>query len=493
MLCVCGQASADPIRVRHRIRLQVLEKQLQYAVDDSTDFNNLSQGQTFLTSGPITVTIRGFNPLTTNASVTVDDAADPTHETLGTLVKALLDMSSILGADVGDKVGAALKANSESSSAQVKSIIESLGDPRVSERFTKSTATPSCTGEQDEAAKAVTDLYRALNAKVWSEGALKEKTDEWVSAINEGLRKKDAMGADVLTTVARLVQDFIGSKDEAHTLSGAITELQRAQKVIEDALNKKAPSPCDESVSYIYALAELGSSRDRLQRFVGLRKVVTDIHTSLASYAEPAKRDGTFTGDLVVRHSVEPTASAMRTVGVKVSTLKYDVSTGSIAVSTDIGPAATMVIRRYSSWVPEIGVGVTFSNVTRPSYGTAMNDAGKIVIAEGQTDSSSIDPTIMVNFSCGFCGTGPLRPMFQVGASTSTSSPAVFIGAGIRLAETAKGAFAIGAGFVLPWARQLKDDSPVGTIIDGTADLDAHLEWRRLSGTYVYWNLQYKF
>ena len=151
-----------------------------------------------------------------------------------------------------------------------------------------------------------------------------------------------------------------------------------------------------------------------------------------------------------------------------------------------------MVVRKYAPWVPEIGAGLTFAKVKRQKFGTGTNDAGKTVISEADPDESSIDPTLMMNFLCGFCGASGFTPMFQVGTSTSKSTPAIFLGGGIRLLPTSKGDVALGVGYVIPFAKQLKGDAAVGDPIEGTADLENKLEWQRVKGA-VYVNLQYKF
>jgi hypothetical protein len=83
--------------------------------------------------------------------------------------------------------------------------------------------------------------------------------------------------------------------------------------------------------------------------------------------------------------------------------------------------------------------------------------------------------------------------MFQIGASTSKDMPAILVGGGVRIVGTTKGNFTLGAGFAVPWAKQLKHGITPGTVIDGTAELDKNLEWRLVSGAHAYVNIQYVF
>jgi hypothetical protein len=138
-------------------------------------------------------------------------------------------------------------------------------------------------------------------------------------------------------------------------------------------------------------------------------------------------------------------------------------------------------------------VGMTYAFVTRPKYGTGKNAAGETVIAVADSESGNLDPSIVANMVCGVCGFSAVTPMFQIGVTTAKTTPAIFLGGGFRVLPTAKGEFAVGAGFALPWVRLLKPGVELGKVVAGTAELENNLEWRLLPRRHYYLNLQYKF
>ena len=218
------------------------------------------------------------------------------------------------------------------------------------------------------------------------------------------------------------------------------------------------------------------------------------MRAALASAAHVTRWAEGAPSDFIVKHSVEPTRSTMRKVTVTFSRLTYTTlgTTGSVATKKQDVAKGSFVVRRYARLIPEIGVGLAYSKVKRPRFGTAVDAAGKTVIAEAVPEEGSLDPSLLVNFICGLCPDWTLSPMVQVGVSTSKTSPALFLGGGFRLFGLGKGDFAFSAGGALPFARQLKDGVSPGKIIDSAAALEAELTWRPAKWGW-YGVLQYKF
>jgi len=505
VLCVTGwqeptaaQGALGDTRVKNRIRLQVVDATdgpkkatVQFAVDSTQDFNSLAADKTFLATGPIVITVRRFNPLTTSVTVTVNDAADPTHATMGKLVESLLGMATVLGAKIEGAAGLdglKLRLN------------------RVAEDTLGRDAASTCKAS-DEVGEVIEALDGSLFDPIWSAGELRKQTTGWGRTIDSKF-KGGANGPAAIDAARQVLETYLGAESEptndktlkwaassSSNLTEALAKVNFAIRTLDDALAKKNPTPCDKVAQEQYRVLRLTNPYERRHRLTEIHKTVAAIRDSLDTYATPARWSVSDMAEFIAKDSIEPTSSTMKNVTVGFSSLTYDVTqpTGALTVRKEDLTSAKVVVRRYVAWIPEIGVGLTFSTVNRPTYGTGTNDAGQTVITPGPIDSYSIDPTIMVNLICGFCGLNSVTPMFQIGTSTSKTTPAIFLGGGFRLAATAKGDFAFGIGWVLPWAKQLKSGVEPGKVIDGTADLQTNLEWRRITGQHVYVNLQYKF
>jgi hypothetical protein len=148
------------------------------------------------------------------------------------------------------------------------------------------------------------------------------------------------------------------------------------------------------------------------------------------------------------------------------------------------------VVKQYSWFVPEIGVGATFMTFQSPRYATTKNAAGQTVVGES-FDDLTVEPTVMLNFVVRSYPGAFVTPMAQVGVSTSKETPTFFLGGGLRFLHVGKGDFAFSAGWAFPWVRQLNELN-VGDEVGGMKDIEDDLTFKRF-GTHVYYALQYKF
>src|SRR5205823_1255817 len=101
----------------------------------------------------------------------------------------------------------------------------------------------------------------------------------------------------------------------------------------------------------------------------------------------------------------------------------------------------------------------------------------------------SANPAIMVNFVCR-CAGG--LPMLQIGAATSKDLPAFLMGGGIRLFGLGKGDFGLTYGAMMGWYKDL-NKLQVGSVINGTKDIDSDLAFIGKPHIKSYFAIQYKF
>lgn len=466
-------------RVRQRISLSTSTRVeaggqvpvVKYRLDgQAAEYHELANDQEFLSSGPIALTIRQFNPLRTAVTVSLDDAADPTFASMTQLVESLLGLSGVLGAGLPGK---------DTPKTKARTLADEESCPAL-----------------DEAEEVQTELVTALYRNpIWTPKRLTAEIETWASSIDEVFADGKS-GPSAIGAALALADAFIGKNETAPgSLSLAVNQAEVLIKKIDAALDVPADDECAKSALRVYEQLRLTNPHERLQRLKAIYQSVVGIRNLLSTYARQGQWSTVEPGEFIVRDSIQASADTMKKVTVAFSTVSYgaDPQTGTLTGTKKPLSSARLVVRRYQAWVPEIGVGLTYARVQRPKYGTGKNAVGETVIAEAPPDDSQFAPTLMVNFLCGFCPAAALTPMIQIGASTSKDAPALFLGGGIRLLPTSKGDFAVGVGWVLPFARQLKSSSAVGKVIAGTAELDSNLEWQRVSGTHVYVNLQYKF
>ncbi len=478
-----AQAKPDQARVRHRVRLEVVKTEnkavVKYTVDEAPEFNELREGATFLTGGPIVLTLRQFNPLTTQVTVTVNDADDPTYEVMGKLVESLLGMAATLGAKVSD---AAQTALDNKLSATLMLVL-----PPGS--------TETCDAEKKAVSSLTAELESSLFDPMWGPSELQGQIADWQRTIEDEYLA-GRTGAAAMNTARQKVAAFLGlTKQRDTTLAELLAKADHAIATLDAVLAKENPTACESAALGEYRMLRLTNPYERRRVLGEIQKTVKEIHDLLDGYARMNRWSTSQPTEFIIRDSIEPTSSVMKNISVTFTDVSYSVpaSTGLLSAKRTDLVSTKMTVRRYLAWVPEIGVGLTYSRVTRKTYGTGKNDAGQTIITQGPESTQNVDPTVLVNFTCGFCALSPVTPMFQVGTSTSKDTQAIFLGGGFKFADTPKGAFAVGIGWALPFAKQLKPGVELNTVIDGTADLEKNLEWARIPGQHFYLNIQYKF
>jgi hypothetical protein len=470
-------------RVKQRVGLSLGEESVVKSAIDGGDYHSLAADGVFLASGPIKVTVRRFNPLATQIGVLVNDMDDPTHATLSKLVEGLLATATVIGGKVPEAVSIESAGKKASEDQAFTAFARSLGHTNVTPQLVQDICPSLSTAEtfvETVAALIADDQWGAKNVG--------REIADWSKAIQEGF--------DAGSGPKGIAAGHAAGDEYLRTRKAALNELAMAVKRIDAALATITPDDaCKASTLRVYQQLRLSIVYDRLHAFTRTYETLVALHDGLERYRNSDLWDTDREGkelDFAIRDSIAPTRAKMKQITVTFQTLSYDVdaASSSIAVKKKDSGSAKFIVQKYAPWVPEIGAGVTFTVVSRKQYGTGTSD-GKTVITEKDPDTSNVDPSVMVNMLCGFCGFSGFTPMFQVGASTSKTTPAVFVGGGFRILATTKGDVAVGGGWAIAFNKELKDGVKPGDAIGGTAELDQKLGWRRVNGTYLI--LQYKF
>jgi len=488
-------------RVRSNIRVTAQSKTIRYSVDgDDDSIGNKADGVVLRTTGPVKVTYPHLNPLAVQASASTSAVDDPQHAAIVQLVQALAALPGIVkpAAPAGAPVNV------------------SFAGARVGDKDTCNVSTAKDT--------FVAVRSTLLDDNGYSAKGLKGKFENWRNAIGKALQSNSGPDA-VMAGVDQLsndLEELTARVDCAQKAVDAIPDVKPPEKTPEhmayDNLttavvgqlagkaadrartsNKKAldaahaaaeaaDAAASEERQY-YDLLLVSGAPQRLNALKKLQATLTDLKDTLTkTYAEPSNwLNGT---DYVLALDVTPTAEKMQRVTIKAVNVSVETSDDVLTISTSDAAAASMDVQLDSTFVAEVGIGVTFGFVTRPKYGTGTNADGQTVVAPATPDSVSVDPTVMVNFVPR--GVTGAVPIIQVGASTSKTSPAVLLGGGWRMPGGPKGAFVIGVGAMFAWVKDLQQ-LHVGSVITGTKDIESDLGFDPQPKVRWYFNLQYKF
>ena len=180
-------------------------------------------------------------------------------------------------------------------------------------------------------------------------------------------------------------------------------------------------------------------------------------------------------------------------VTIKVGAVGFSVTDDSgISSKSTADAAAVFGLRQHRPLIPEIAVGAIIADLRRPKYVVGKDDAGATIVARGAAEEVPLGAAVMANLV--------LRqdlafgaPMLQLGGLPSKDAPGIFAGAGLRFFAR----FAIGAGVVRWWAKDLRVDEKdptllaVGKPVATQKEIEDKLAWVPRNTFYI--SLQYSF
>ena len=253
-------------------------------------------------------------------------------------------------------------------------------------------------------------------------------------------------------------------------------QLQRPPGATSNFSCRKPSSRCSAQATWSARILEL----DELARDLDA------LHKALTPFGDK----NNWEDDAYIFERVTPQADKIQTLAVKVATVTLSsVATDGIVrtVGKDLA-SASVVIRGYRTFAPEIGAGLVVSSIRRPTYGTTTNAEGATVVARKDDEDISLSGALMLNGVCR-CGMQSFAyPMFQVGALIDTKTPGILFGAGLRFLRPSHLGLATGAA--LTWIKDL-DTLSVGSPVGGTTDIENDLQFKPT--VKLYFTLQYTF
>lgn len=445
---------APVVKANLRLRLSPGTKTVQWAADGDGTFRGLDASSLFLTRSSIYITYPALNPLRTQATASAVAADDPAFTTVTKLIESITTLSTTIAPPAASK-----------------------GMPPPG--YVPPPPPPECS----DATSDIELLRGALYGESTSPKTVSVAIKGWIDAIDQSF----AAGAEGTTAMQAGIAAISKS---AESFTANANDASAKWKVIVGCISK-AP----DSQKGLYEVAALtAQDRTRLQQLLALQKTTADLSELLTKdYADGSKWTGSTATDFIVGAEVKPTFEKMQNVTVKITStnLKVDGITSVLSVDQEVAGSATLTVRRYSALAPEIGIGAVLGTLKTPVYGTGKNAAGQTIVAQTDTKSLSINPTILANFVCR-CGAGLLSPMVQIGVATSKDLPGILLGGGLRLFGLGKGDVALGGGALFGWYKDLQK-LKVGDVVSGTSDINSDLGYISTPKIGGYVAIQYKF
>lgn len=438
--CLMAQTDAflnAPLLPRGRslgVQLNRENKVLEWQIRAGETPTAIGNDALLLTRGEFRIGYLHYNPLRVHLDISVADFEDPSQAVYGTLL------------------GAVSKFLSFFSSNPTSTLEKATGDKKDEQRTKLTYAMDAVQSHFKIARKHVLALPDTIDAS-------------W--------RKPAATGPMVLNeAITCLQKDSVLLDEDLKSLKDALADYKSATGGNDpEGLLKQADALIDGTTKFAEAMqAET---------------------TQLTADAELSHWDEPDHSIFLTNVTIDPTLTTGKSVTVTITPLTIVLAENELSLKKGEPINASFKVRRYRALLPEAGVGAVIGYIDRPKYGTSTDSSGKTVVALSSTDHVSADPAVMVNFVCR-CNTGGLAPMLQVGVATSKDLPEILLGGGIRLFGLGKGDFALGGGLLLGWYKDLQK-LKVGSVISGTADIDADLGYINTPKPAPYINFQYKF
>jgi hypothetical protein len=149
---------------------------------------------------------------------------------------------------------------------------------------------------------------------------------------------------------------------------------------------------------------------------------------------------------------------------------------------------ATVKVRAYRTFLPELSTGIFYTNLTYPKYGVT-EESGKFKVSDAGSDKYGFIAATHLNLITNLFD-GEVHPMLQIGVGTAKELPSLLGGVGLRFTGPIK--IAISFGAITTWRKEL-DKLKIGDLIDGTTKLEEDLKYTLQKKPGFYVGIQYNF
>jgi hypothetical protein len=400
---------------------------------------------------------QGFNPLRIQVAVKFEDVEDPASTQVAKLLEAITSIVGIIKPEALEKLDAAGMRGANREFAEDMSV--------------------TCGPELDQVSETINRLSLALFAPGTTAADLSKSLGQWRDEMDRGLDGvKKAMGS-IDTAAGDIDKSLVDGMNAIQFLE---TQLKR---------DPSQDSACQRIGRRGYQLIQLTQPRKRHEEIKKLVGTLRQLAAAVKPYAE-GEWDAT---DFVVAAPVVP-PGMIRKVTLTISNV--DITATDAGLVTQVKPVGTgkFDLRRYDRFLPELGVGLVSSNVTRVKFGTGTNAAKETIVTQTDEGSRDFDAALVLNYLVRVKESRSLVPMLQIGASADKDAPTVLVGGGVRLFGQKSQGFAIGAGFALTWLRTLDTAAlPLNSPVTGTTQIEESMKYEFQGLGKWYFTLQFNF
>jgi len=444
-------------KVNDRVVFRVSADGKLYAATDGT-FEEIKDTRTYVLSRQRDLTFEKFNPFLYSIQTTESTEKDANFSSIAGLLDALQKMAEQQG-------GAALGGEPvviKSSQARRTGQNAALGEVLQ----TVASSQSSCDGLRH----ALADLHETMKAPVLDANEF----NGWVDA-SDNRKGVEEVRSKIDATVKALTENVKKMK-----------ELDRAigDKYIEPDLT----DPCAVDATTLALIYD--TARQLSSSIVAKGQLIADLTAlanSLKPYADTANWRSGNPGEYIFLRP-EPSMETVKIVALTVKPRTFTVEDGpSLKVTEGTAVGRTLRFRQYALFVPELSGAVIKTDLKFPKYGTKQDGATTTVASAGFDDFPA-SGAIALNGVCRCWPATFVYPAVQFGLTNSKDYPGFIIGGGLRF--TYPRALSVVAGRLYTWYRDL-EGLKVGDPVQGTADLESHLQ--RKSKRASYFGIQYSF
>lgn len=288
------------------------------------------------------------------------------------------------------------------------------------------------------------------------------------------------------------------TKEILTTAQAAITKMENYFSQVEKSiseLKKKAEEVfCDDAVQdFIVKRVFAGAVKDLEVTFSNQKKRLTNLQKAYklvkASYDEAVGNDW-----LVLAKDVPAEKGKISIFTIKVTETGYKLSDQGEIVEAETKEKTTKAlrVRRFQRFVPEVSVGIAYTDLSFPKYSANADGSGKQFVAEaGEDKINKVNFSTMINYNL-FLDNSPLHPFWQVGIGVNADFPTLLTGIGLRVNANGVRRLALAVGVASTWIKTL-DKLKVGELVSGPAQVEADVKYKFNTKPKLYFGVQYNF
>jgi hypothetical protein len=425
---------------------------IKYAIDTVSGSPKTANGVILRSDGEINIYIHNFNPLTQTWVVEAKATPDVSYAA----IKAFLDDLRALQGSLPNPPAPSAGARA-SALGQPDRCAQLTGCERLICRINKAF------DALNEKVLVATELQTLVNGATGHQG---------VTTASTGLIKKQ--------------------KDIQDNIDLARAELALIRTEYGD-LNHQHTQECAAITGRIlidYTQVQ-GTADQIIAKKEALREQLGELVKILQPYLQQNAWFGPTLSDSFIT-SVTPTFENQQTVSASVKERTIQLDDTKIVIKSDDANvvAGKFDVRRSSFFVPERAAAVIYNNLKYPQYGTAMNEAGKMVVKRTK-DHQPIDGALMLNLVMRMGrNSSVVYPLLQLGVSSAKDFPGFLAGVGLRFVEPFR--FSLSVGGMITRYKDLDGNLKVGDVVSGTDDINKHLTYKT-SPVVIYGAMQLKF